>query len=108
MWQGNLSYLTEDEQKAVWDVAERQKYKVKPKVAAELRSKSGKLTENEVKELLDGLNVKKRNTGNSISLKLHGSICEKYMEGLDAGQIAAVVEQVLEAWFEAGKGMEHV
>lgn len=103
-----LSYLTEDEQQLVWDVAESQKYKVKPKAAEELRSKSGKLTEEEVKGILDGTSAKKRNRSNDISLKLCGSICEKYMEGLDAEQMTAVVEQALAAWFESGKGVEHV
>lgn len=103
-----LSYLTEDEQQLVWGVAESQKYKVKPKAAEELRGKSGKLTEEEVKGILDGTSAKKRNRSNGISLKLCGSICEKYMEGLDAGQMAAVVEQALAAWFESGKGEEHV
>lgn len=68
----------------------------------------GKLTEEEVKGILSGTSAKKRNRSNGISLKLCGSICEKYMEGLDAGQMAAVVEQALAAWFESGKGVEHV
>lgn len=38
----------------VWDAVENQKYKARPKVAAELRHKSGKQTEKEVKEILDG------------------------------------------------------
>lgn len=92
----------------MWDGAESQKYKMKSKTAEVLRGKSGKLTEKEVKGILDGASTKKRNRSNGISLKLCGSICEKYMEGLDAGQMAAVTEKVLTAWFESGKGMEHV
>lgn len=103
-----LSYLTEDEQQLVWDVVESQKYKVKSKAAEELCSKSGKLTEEEAKEILDGTSAKKRNRSNGISLKFYGSICEKYMEGMVAGQMAAVVEQALTAWFESGKGVEYV
>lgn len=44
-----LSHLTENERQLVGDVAESQKYKVKPKTAEALRGKSGKLTEKEVK-----------------------------------------------------------
>lgn len=41
-------------------------------------------------------------------VKLSESVCEKYMDGLDAGEMAAVVEQALVAWFDAEKGLAHV
>lgn len=37
-------------------------------------------------------------------MKLPQAICSKYFEGMNAEQMAALVEQALDAWF-AGKGV---
>ena len=37
-----------------------------------------------------------------MSLKLPTAICSKYFEGMNAEQMASLVERALEAWF-AGK-----
>ena len=37
-----------------------------------------------------------------MSLKLPTAICSKYFEGMNAEQMASLVEQALDAWF-AGK-----
>lgn len=51
-------------------------------------------------EIVDGLKVKKN--ANGVSLKLPTTICSKYFEGMNAEQMASLVEQALDAWF-AGK-----
>lgn len=41
----DISYLTEDEQKMLWDIMVRQGLKIKPAYAEKLRKESGNLTE---------------------------------------------------------------
>ena len=61
---------------------------------------SGDLDEGKMLEIVDGLKVKKN--ANGVSLKLPTAICSKYFEGMNAEQMASLVEQALDAWF-AGK-----
>lgn len=86
----------------VYDIMERQGLKLKPKMAAELRKQSGELDEGTIAQIMDALSVKKRSANVGVSLKLPNSICEKYFEGMDTDQMAALVEQALAAWFESG------
>ena len=103
----DLSYLTKDEQQAVWNLADRQGLKVRPKAAQALRKHSGELTEEKITEILDALSVRKQTGNEGIRLKLPDSICEKYFSGMEPVQMTAVVEQALEAWF-SGKETANV
>lgn len=96
----DVSYMPEEEQKALYDLLIGRKLKLTPKMAAQLRKASGGLDEGKMLEIVDGLKVKKN--ANGVSLKLPTAICSKYFEGMNAEQMASLVERALEAWF-AGK-----
>ena len=96
----DVSYLTEEEQKMLWNIVERQGLKVKPVYAEKLRKASGSLTEEQMAEILEALQVKHTDGNAGVSFKLPKSICSKYFDGMDSKQMAAVVEQALAAWFE--------
>ena len=96
----DVSYLTENEQKMLWNIVERQGLKVKPAYAEKLRKASGNLTEEKMAEILEALQVKHTDGNAGVSFKLPKSICSKYFDGMDSKQMAAVVEQALAAWFE--------
>ena len=99
----DVSYLTEDEQKMLWNIVERQGLKVKPAYAEKLRKESGSLTEEKMAEILEALQVKHSDGNAGVSLKLPKEICNKYFEGMNSRQMASVVEQALAAWFEGKK-----
>ena len=99
----DVSYLTEDEQKMLWNTVECQGLKVKPAYAEKLRKESGTLTEEKMAEILEALQVKHYDGNADVSLKLPKEICNKYFEGMNSRQMALVVEQALEAWFEGVK-----
>ncbi len=101
----DVSYMPEEEQQALYDLLTGRKLKLMPKMAAQLRNASGDLDEEKMLEIVDGLKVKKQ--ANGVSLKLPTAICSKYFEGMNAEQMASLVEQALEAWF-AGKEAAHV
>ena len=96
----DVSYLTEDEQKMLWNIVEHQGLKVKPAYAEKLRKESGSLTEEKMAEILEALQVKHSDGNAGVSLKLPKTICDKYFEGMNSKQMASVVEQALTAWFE--------
>lgn len=96
----DLSYLTENEQKMLWKLVERQNLKVKPAYAEKLRKESGSLTEEQMAEILEALQVKHEDGNAGISVKLPKAICNKYFDGMDSKQMASVVEQALAAWFD--------
>lgn len=96
----DVSYLTEDEQKMLWNIVERQGLRVKPAYAEKLRKESGTLTEENMAEILEALQVKHSEGNAGVSLKLPKEICNKYFEGMNPKQMASVVEQALAAWFE--------
>lgn len=97
----DLSYLSENEQQAVWNLADRQGLKIKPKTAEALRKNEGDLTEEKIAKILDAMSVKKRSGNEGVSLKLPNSICQKYFTGMAAAQMMEIVEKALEAWFAA-------
>lgn len=103
----DLSYLTENEQKMRWKLVEHQNLKVKPVYAEKLRKESGSLTEEQMAEILEALQIKHEDGNAGISVKLPKAICNKYFDGMDSKQMASVVEQALAAWFE-GKEAEVV
>lgn len=96
----DISYLTEDEQKMLWDIMVRQGLKIKPAYAEKLRKESGNLTEEKMAEILEALQIKHSDGNAGVSLKLPKTICNKYFEGMNSKQMASVVEQALAAWFE--------
>lgn len=102
----DLSYLTEKEQTIVWVMMNRKKFKMKPKMAVELRKQSGELTEQVVEAILETLNMKRQSGNFGVSLVISHTICEKYFDGLSAEQMTVVVERALAAWFKGDGGNE--
>ena len=101
----DVSYMPEEEQQALYDLMSERKLKITPKMAAQLRKASGDLDAEKMLEIVDGLSVKKN--ANGVSLKLPQAICSKYFEGMNAEQMASIVEQALDAWY-AGKETAYV
>ena len=101
----DVSYMPEEEQQALYNLMNERNLKITPKMAAQLRKASGDLDEDKMLEIIDGLKVKKNPNG--ISLKLPQAICSKYFEGMNAEQMASIVEQALDAWY-AGKEASYV
>lgn len=101
----DVSYMPDEEQQALYDLMTGRKLKLTPKMADRLRKGSGDLDEKKMLEIMDGLTAKKDTNG--VNLKLPQAICSKYFDGMDAQQMAAIVERALDAWF-AGKGVAHV
>ena len=101
----DVSYMPDEEQQALYDLMTGRKLKLTPKMADRLRKESGNLDEKKMLEILDGLTAKKDTNG--VNLKLPQAICSKYFDGMNAQQMATLVEQALEAWF-AGKEAAHV
>lgn len=95
----DVSYLSEEEQQAVWELVDRQGLQLKPKAAAALRKHGGDLTEETIIEILDAISIKKRSGNEGMNLKLPNSICKKYFAGMETAQMASIVEKTLEAWF---------
>lgn len=103
----DVSYLSVEEQQAVWELVNRQGLKLKPKAAAALRKHSGELTEEKIVEILDALSVKMQSGNEGMNLKLPNSLCEKYFSGMESAEMASIVELALDAWF-SGKGAAYV
>lgn len=80
----DVSYLTEDEQRMLWEIVERQGLKIKPAYAEKLRKESGSLTEEKIAEILEALQVKNSDGNAGVSLKLPKTICNKYFEGMNS------------------------
>jgi ParB family chromosome partitioning protein len=104
----DLSYLKEEEQHMIFEILDQQRLKMKPKMAAELRKQTGKLTEQMAMGILDTLTVNKSSKEGVVSLRIPNTVCKKYFEGFSAEQMTAVVERALAAWFEAEKREKHV
>jgi ParB family chromosome partitioning protein len=96
----DLSFLTEKEQRLVWDIVDRQNLKVKPKMATELRSHSGDLTAENIADIIDAVTVRQHSVNAGVSLRLPHTVCERYFAGMNTEQMAAVVEKALAAWYE--------
>ncbi|MCD8133195.1 MAG: ParB/RepB/Spo0J family partition protein [Clostridiales bacterium] len=99
----DLSYLSEDEQKMVWDVADEQRIKLKPPVTDKLHKASGSLTRELIEEIVTGSAAKKKETDGVIRLKLPKVLCDQYFAGMDAEQMTVVVTMALAAWFQKEK-----
>ncbi len=97
----DVSYLAEEEQEILYSLTTDRKLRVTPKMAEQLRKASGCLTEEKILEIVDCLHVKKGING--VNIKLPQAICSKYFEGLNADQMANIVEQALASWFEGAR-----
>ena len=50
--------------------------------------------------------TKVKKNANGVSLKLPTAICSKYFKGMNAEQMASLVEKALEAWFSGKEGAD--
>ncbi|QBE97977.1 hypothetical protein PMF13cell1_03540 [Blautia producta] len=88
LWQGGLSYLSEEEQRLtlesdVMPDAEQVK---------QLRAEAGKLTEKHVKTILKSEKTK------PISITIPEAWMEKFFQGMEKKQISATIEEALVLW----------
>ena len=74
-------------------------------MAEELRKQAGELTEDAVEQMIGSMVVKKP-AGKELKEKLPEDLLKKYFEGMDALQVAGVVEQALEAWFSGREDVD--
>ena len=101
----DISYLSEEEQGMVYKAIDAMGVKLKPKMAEELRKQAGELTEDAVEQII-GSTVVKKPAGKELKVKLPEDFLKKYFEGMDALQVADVVEQALEAWFSGREDVD--
>ncbi len=101
----DMSYLSEEEQGMVYKAIDAMGVKLKPKMAEELRKQAGELTEDAVEQMI-GSTVVKKPAGKELKVKLPEDFLKKYFEGMDALQVADVVEQALEAWFSGREDVD--
>lgn len=101
----DISYLSEEEQGMVYKAIDAMGVKLKPKMAEELRKQAGELTEDAVEQMI-GSTVVKKPAGKELKVKLPEDFLKKYFEGMDALQVADVVEQALEAWFSGREDVD--
>lgn len=95
----DLSYLPEEGQEAVSNVMEALKIKLTPKITENLRGHDGNLDEKIVMKLISAAIEKKPSTDKVVKVELSAEIRKRYFDGMNADQMAKVVEQALEAWF---------
>lgn len=95
-----VSYLTEEEQRILWGIVDRQGLVIKPAYAVKLRKESGNMTEEKMADILEALQVKHSSGNAGVNLRLPKTLCCKYFEGMNSTQMTAIVEQALTAWFE--------
>lgn len=101
----DMSYLSEEEQGMVYKEIDAMGVKLKPKMAEELRKQAGELTEDAVEQMIGSMVVKKP-AGKELKEKLPEDLLKEYFEGMDALQVAGVVEQALEAWFSGKEDVD--
>lgn len=91
-----LSYLSEEEQKAV----AAQESRINEKMAKAIRAEAGKLTEEKLEGILHPVegSVQRK----PVTVKMPAEAEEKYFSGMKAQERTELVMQALEAWF-AGK-----
>ena len=96
----DISYLSEEEQQTVWTISDNMGWKIKPKVAAELRKQTGKLTEQAVADVFESF-METKSTG--VKIQISGELRKKYFAGMDQKEILTLIDQALGAWFQSGK-----
>lgn len=92
----DISYLTEAEQRLVWEITDNMDWKIKPKTAAELRARAGSLTDKIIADIFEEPR-KKQDKG--ISIKISGSLRSKYFKGMETKEMIALIDKALEAWY---------
>ena len=75
-------------------------WKIKPKVAAELRKQTEKLTEQVVADVFESF-METKSTGGKIQIS--GELRKKYFAGMDQKEILTLIDQALGAWFQSGQ-----
>lgn len=98
----DLSYLSEEEQNVVADLAEQGKIKLDGKTVKSVREMAGEVTERRVLDYSENRN-RKKDTGMNIKLSI--DVYERYFANAKSVDVAGIVEKALVAWF---KGIDSI
>ena len=93
----DLSYLSEEKQKQVFEAADHAGIRISRHVAITVRSED--MTEEAIAEVVIG-DKKEKNTLSSKSIKISQDKYERYFGKMKSNEINNIVEQALEAWFQ--------
>lgn len=92
-----MAFLPEVEQMIIYEAAKEKNAKLTLDMVMKLRSHSGALTDEMVRQYISMEPIKKK------CYKVPARIVEKYFIGMDSNKVDSIVEQALEAWFNKGK-----
>lgn len=92
----DISYLTEEEQELVRHVTNNRGWKIRPKMAAELRKRTGCLTDSMITEIFEG-SEKKQDEG--IRIRISDELRSRYFKGMETKEVLGIIDKALEAWF---------
>ena len=93
----DLSYLSEEEQKAVAAAVSEDKVKLNPKNTAAIRAESGNITQKSIREIADSAARQKKKE--MVNIKLPAAVYQKYFADRKTAEAADIVEKALEVWF---------
>lgn len=98
---GEVSYLSEDEQKTVLSVMEQNCIKLKKDAATKFRAVAGSISEEAVQEIfgvdkpVDATEVKK-----PVTVKLPAKVYNRYFSNVAAKDVQGILEAALDLYFE--------
>lgn len=97
----DLSYLSDEEQNVVSELAEQGRIKLDGKITRAIKDIEGEVTADRIMEFAGNRTQKKADTGRNI--KLPADVYERYFTDTKPADVAGIVEEALAAWFEDRK-----
>lgn len=94
----DISYMTEEEQKILAEILTDGSMKIGGSLGQELRQRSGKLSSDEIEQMVSGLTLRK----NASDASWFRQIKKKYFKELGSEEMRAIVEEALDRYFTEG------
>ena len=94
----DLSYLSDEEQNVVSELAEQGRIKLDGKITRAIKDIEGEVTADRIMGFAGNRTQKKADIGKNI--KLPADVYERYFADTKPGDVAKIVEEALAAWFE--------
>ena len=94
----DLSYLSDEEQNVVSELAEQGRIKLDGKITRAIKDIEGEVTADRIMGFAGNRTQKKADIGKNIKLPAH--VYERYFADTKPGDVAKIVEEALAAWFE--------
>ena len=91
----DISYMTEEEQKILADILTDGSMKICGSLGQELRQRSGKLSRDEIEQMVSGISLRK----NASDVSWFRQIKKKYFKELGSEEMRAIVEEALDRYF---------